>query len=240
MIKPELSIIIPTKNEEKTLPKLLESIKNQNFSDLEIIVADANSIDRTREIAENYGCKIVEGGLLAYGRNSGALAANSDLFLFTDADIILPENFLLRALKEFNSKRLDIAGTIQTPISITNCFKNLENQIYYGLANSWMIFFQKSRKPYMQVCMFVKREVHEKIHCFDESLVFAEDSEYAVKAVKAGYNFGILESPGKVQISTRRFEKEGFTLVFKYLYFNFARLFGKEFRENSRIKYSYY
>ena len=45
-----LSIIIPTLNEEKYLPKLLESIKKQDFTRYEIIVADADSIDKTKHV----------------------------------------------------------------------------------------------------------------------------------------------------------------------------------------------
>ena len=55
-----LSIIIPTYNEEEYLPVLLESIKQQDFSDYEIIVADADSKDNTVKIAEEYGCIVVE------------------------------------------------------------------------------------------------------------------------------------------------------------------------------------
>ena len=64
-----LSIIIPTLNEEKYLPLLLEAIKKQKVDgNLEIIVADAGSQDRTIEIARDFGCKIVPGGLPARGR----------------------------------------------------------------------------------------------------------------------------------------------------------------------------
>ena len=66
------SIIIPTYNEEEYLPVLLDSIKEQDFDDYEIIVADANSTDKTVEIAKDYGCIVVEGGLPAVGRNNGA------------------------------------------------------------------------------------------------------------------------------------------------------------------------
>ena len=52
------SIIIPTFNEEEYLPILLESIKKQKFDDYEIIIADANSEDRTREIAKEYGLDV--------------------------------------------------------------------------------------------------------------------------------------------------------------------------------------
>ena len=45
-----ISIVIPTLNEEKYLPKLLVSIKKQHYKDYEIIVADAGSKDNTRKI----------------------------------------------------------------------------------------------------------------------------------------------------------------------------------------------
>ena len=104
-----LSIIIPTLDEEKHLPLLLESIKKQDFSDYEIIAADAGSEDKTLEIAKDYGCKIVAGGLPARGRNQGAKAARGDLLLFLDADVILPEKTFGKILEEFNRRKLDIA-----------------------------------------------------------------------------------------------------------------------------------
>ncbi len=77
-----LSIIIPTLNEENYLPLLLESIKKQNFNDYEIIVADAGSTDKTLEIAKNYGCITMAGGLPAKGKNEGAGMAKGDLLFF--------------------------------------------------------------------------------------------------------------------------------------------------------------
>ena len=59
MKKMKISIIIPTYNEEEYLPKLLESIKSQDFTDYEIIVADAQSDDNTREIAKENGYIII-------------------------------------------------------------------------------------------------------------------------------------------------------------------------------------
>ena len=98
-----LSIIIPALNEEKYLPILLSQIKKQNFSGgkYEIIVADAGSKDKTVEIAKSYGCKVVPGGLPPKARNEGAKKARGELFLFLDADVVLPENSLEKFLKEF-------------------------------------------------------------------------------------------------------------------------------------------
>ena len=50
-----LSIIIPAYNEERYLPKLLNCIKKQTYRDYEVIVADANSKDKTRQIAKKFG-----------------------------------------------------------------------------------------------------------------------------------------------------------------------------------------
>lgn len=226
-----ISVIIPTKNEEKYLPLLLESVKSQNIRDLEIIVADANSTDKTREIAASNGCKIVEGGLPAKGRNNGAMASKGELLVFIDADVILPKDFLKKVLVEFDHRRLDVAGTLQEPL--VSGF-NLGNRIIYGTINNFMQISQKI-KPHMQVCMFSKKKVHEEIGGFDESVVYAEDSHYAEKAEKVG-KFGILRS-SRVFISPRRFDNN-FSFVLKCLYFNSLRIWGHEFYEGkTRMRY---
>ncbi len=90
----KLSIIIPTFNEESYLPHLLESIKRQDFSDYEVIVADAGSKDSTRDIAQEWGCKVVEGGLPSVGRNRGTEAASGEYLLFFDSDVFLTRDYL--------------------------------------------------------------------------------------------------------------------------------------------------
>ena len=56
---PKISIVIPSLNEEKFLPILLESITKQTFKDFEVIIADAGSKDNTVEIAKKFGAKVV-------------------------------------------------------------------------------------------------------------------------------------------------------------------------------------
>ena len=79
-----LSIIIPTLNEEKHLPRLLKNIKDNNLENYEIIVADNNSKDKTRQIAKKYRCKIVQGGLPSKAKNNGAKAARGSLLFFIE------------------------------------------------------------------------------------------------------------------------------------------------------------
>ena len=95
-----VSIIIPTLNEEEYLPRLLQSIKEQKYKDYEIIVADAGSQDKTLEVAKKYGAVITGGGHPGKGRNEGVKVAHGNAFLFLDADVSLPKNFLSEFMGE--------------------------------------------------------------------------------------------------------------------------------------------
>src|SRR3989344_2012771 len=112
----DVSIIIPTFNEEHYLPKLLASIKRQTLKPKEIIVSDAYSSDKTREIAESFGARVVNGGLPAKARNEGAKVAVGQTLLFLDADVVLPKEFLEKCNKEISIRRLSIAAAYIIPI----------------------------------------------------------------------------------------------------------------------------
>lgn len=206
-----LSIIIPTLNEEKYLPWLLEAIKKQDFDGaLEIIIADANSEDQTLEIAKSYGCKIVPGGLPAKGRNEGAKEAQSDTLLFLDADnIFLPSNFLKELLEEFNQKNLKVASFPVYPKG------NKFDKFAYGIYNFWTWLTQKIL-PHATNSVLVKKEIHQLVGGFDEEIKMAEDHYYARQAAKYG-KFGFIKTK-PVFTSCRRFEKDGrFITYSKYL-----------------------
>ena len=204
-----LSIIIPTYNEEEYLPVLLESIKKQNFSDYEVIVADANSTDRTREIAEEYGCVIVDGGLPAVGRNNGAKVAKGEYLIFLDSDLVLTDDYLRNVIYEFKIERLGIAITQMLPMS-----NKIEDKIFHDFANYFMISVEKI-KPHGAGCygIIAKKELHNECNGFDESLTFGEDTDYIERLAKKE-PFKVLRN-AKIGVSTRRLEEEGITTLIK-------------------------
>ena len=234
-----ISVIIPVKNGRECLPRLLDSISIRGVSDLEVIVGlSTESKDESRQIAEYYGCKIVEGGLPAVGRNNGAKHSNGEILVFKDADSPFPSNFLNLALQEFNERELDVAGTIQYPLSTKNGFTALRYRIYLEFfVNNSLRKAQNTSSPLMMNCMFARKNVHEAIGGFDETIQFGEDCEYAKRAKRAGYKFGILKIPGKIGFNMRRFEKKEFTTLLRNVYFNIGRAFGHEFRRDSLVKY---
>jgi len=202
-----LSIIIPTLNEEKYLPLLLEEIKKQDFDGYEIVVADAGSEDKTVQIAKNYGCKIVKGGLPAKGRNEGAKEARGDTFLFMDADnIFLPENFLKNLLEEFEKRKLEVASFPIYPQG------NWFDKVAYGLYNNFLVNLTQKFSAYATNSVLVRKEIHQKIGGFDEEIKIAEDHAYAKRARKFG-KFGFIKTE-PVLTSTRRFEQDGRTKTY--------------------------
>ena len=204
-----LRIIIPTYNEEEYLPVLLESIKQQDFSDYEIIVADADSKDNTVKIAEEYGCIVVEGGMPAVGRNNGAKVAKGDYLLFLDSDLKLTEDYLAKVIYEFKMERLGIAITQMKPLS-----KKTEDKLLHDLANLFMISVEKI-KPHGAGCygIIAKRELHERCGGFNEELTFGEDTEYIERLAKKE-RFKVLRN-AKIGVSTRRLEEEGLATLAK-------------------------
>jgi glycosyltransferase involved in cell wall biosynthesis len=90
-----VAIIVPVWNEEKYLPRLLDSIQRQTTAPDQVLVIDARSRDHTQSIAESYEfvtyCVSPELGTCEQ-RNYGAQQSSCDLYLFCDADSILPAN----------------------------------------------------------------------------------------------------------------------------------------------------
>ncbi len=150
---PKLSIVIPAKDEEDDLPVLLASLKAQTLQPYEIIVADAGSTDRTVEIAEAMGARVVSGGLPGPGRNRGAEVATGEYVLFLDADVELLNNrFLEDNLAEMVEKEYDFACPDVEPIEGTR-FDRLSHEAY----NRYCRLIAPLHQHAPGFCIFVKK-----------------------------------------------------------------------------------
>jgi 4,4'-diaponeurosporenoate glycosyltransferase len=98
-----VSVIIPARNEEDNLSRLLPSLSAQEFRPLEILVVDDHSTDGTAAVAAGFGATVLSGQALPEGWfgkpwacHQGAAAAKGDWFLFLDADLTLEPEGLQR------------------------------------------------------------------------------------------------------------------------------------------------
>ena len=101
---PKVSVLIPARNEESTLPHLLMALNQQTFKPYEIIVIDDQSTDATAQIAKQAGVNVVQPPPLPAGwtgknwaLKTGYAASSGDILIFLDADTE-PEIDLLRRL----------------------------------------------------------------------------------------------------------------------------------------------
>ncbi len=205
-----LSIIIPTFNEEKLLPLLLKSLKEQTFNDYEIIVADNNSTDTTRSIALKAGAKVVEGGLPARGRNNGAKVARGEWLLFLDADVILPPDFLEKATAEIKESTLTAVSCLINPLS-----DRIVDKFLHGVVNLYLQATKNFLAHAPGFCIFAKKEVHQLVGGFNEKIKLAEDHDYVLRISKLE-KFDFLKSI-RIPVSVRRLDKDGrFNISLKY------------------------
>lgn len=207
-----LSIVIPTLNEEKYLAKLLNSIKSQNFQNYEIIISDGDSEDKTVEIAKNFSCRVIidKKRSPARQRNNGAKIAKGAIILFLDADTKMPDDFLERTYKEFNDRKLGLAGFYLIFNSSKVRYRILEAG-YALLCYLGQFTFPSS----VGVGIMVKKKFHKKIKGFDESIFIGEDYDY-IKKISKLCKYRMIRSV-KLYFSVRRLEKEGtFKVLWKW------------------------
>lgn len=215
-MKTRFSVIIPAYNEAKFLPRLLQSIEcaRRKFpeSEVEVIVADNCSTDKTAEIAEQFGCQVVsvKKRCIAAARNSGAKIAKGDLFCFIDADSAFhPDTFA--KIDEAMSNQRFIVGA--TGVFLERRSLVLLLMYYSMLPMTWLLQMDTG-------VVFCRSEDFTMIGGYDESLLLAEDVAFLTALKKLGRERGqrFVRLKGvKALGSTRKFDDYGdwhyFTLL---------------------------
>lgn len=164
-----LSLIIPARNEEKTLPRLLGSLAGQSVRPREIIVVDDHSTDRTAEVAQEWGAKVLASQPLPEGwrgktwacRQGAGLAAG-DMFLFLDADTWFEPQGLQLLLASYVEGVLSVGPyhAVQRPYEQLSAFFNL---VMAGGTGAFVLWGGQPRGLFGQV-LLVRREDYEKVH----------------------------------------------------------------------------
>jgi len=175
---PLVSIVIPTYNSEKTLPLTLESIRRQTYRNIEVIVVDNYSTNKTVEIAKHYGAKVIQvHGERAKAKNVGLKYAKGKYVLFIDSDMELTLRVVEECVKLAESNPR-IAGIIIPERSVGNNYwvkvRDFERSFYVGTP--------------IESPRFFRRDLALKAGGFDEDVVFYEEATLPIKIEKLGYN----------------------------------------------------
>jgi len=200
MQKPKVSVIVPCFNEEKFIAKCLDSLLSQDFpkEDMEILIIDGNSKDRTQEIVREYIkkyplIKIFENPkrYTPFALNIGIKNAQGEIIVRTDAHATYENDYVSKCVKYLEKYKADNIGGIQKVVSkedtliskaIAASFSNL-----FGTGDSYYRTGSKEPKEVDTVfCGCYRKEVFNKIGFFNEKLFRSQDMELNMRLKKAG------------------------------------------------------
>lgn len=201
----KISVVIPTYNEEKVIERCLKAISDQTIhrDDYEIIVVDAPSKDRTQEIAKKYADKIIIQKSKGVGgaRNDGVAVSQTDMMATTDADIVVPKDWLERMLSIKNSEHIAVCGSLD---SLEEDFKS---KFCVEILDGWARMCNSLGKPLLSgTNSGVKTDVFLKVNGYRD-LPMNDDVELGLRLLDLGkIKF---DKNMVVKFSTRRFMKKG-------------------------------
>lgn len=186
MSKPELSVVIPTKNEEANIATCIRAFDAMRAW-IEIVVVDNFSSDRTREIASALGARVfTQGPERCAQRNRGWREATGDVILFVDADMILPYKTIDEILSLYTSPIPHPSFLTSHPSSLPSLYIP-EQRVGQGLRLRARNF---ERSFYDGTCIDGLRAIPrvwlEKVGGYDEGLVACEDWDLDRRLLAAG------------------------------------------------------
>jgi glycosyltransferase involved in cell wall biosynthesis len=164
--EPLVSVIIPTKNSSKTLAKCLESVKNQDYKNIEIIVVDNNSTDNTLEIAKRYTNTIYTFSPERSSQVNYGVERSSGKYIYrVDSDFVLEPELVSEAVNEaeFNNYgAIIIHNTSDPTVSFWAKVRKFERDMYDSDDLNIAV-------------RFIRKDAFLHVGGFDKRLVYGED-----------------------------------------------------------------
>ncbi len=211
MKKPILiSVMVPAFNEEKGIGQCLAALKEQNFpkNSYEVVVVDNNSTDKTAQIAQKAGVKVVfekkQGGVFTLRK--GCSLAKGDVIAFTDADSLVPRDWLQKIYQAFQ-KDPDIVCVGGRTIHQPRFFLAVLVELIYNYGG-WLFRFSPGNN------LSIRKGIYQKIGGFRKEINFDADFDLCLRAKKEGKMAFLWDNP--VTVSSRHFQgREGLVYCLK-------------------------
>ncbi len=232
-----ISIVIPTYNEEKYLERTLATLSNQTLQreKYEIIIVDGGSKDRTIEIARKYADKVMvqKAGGVPAARNEGVEAAKFDLIATTDADTIVPRDWLEKIVRWFSKDDIIAVCGVDGPIE-----KTTKAVLLFKFLRTLLTVSSKLNYYCLGGCNSAfRKEVFLKLGGY-RNLPHSDDVDLGLRMRKAGKI--IFDRSLMVEISIRRLEKHGYLKVlWTWFKGEIQLLLGRDLRETDYFKQQY-
>ena len=202
----KVSVVVPVRDEERSIRELLDSLLAQTRPPDEIVITDGGSTDATPQIIEDYihrgaPVRLIRAGaaLPGRGRNLGAAQASFEWLAFTDAGIRLAHNWLETLIARAQSDdSIDVVYGSWSPVTNT-FFKQCAAIAYVPPPSSHT---GTITRPRFIASTLLRREAWQKVKGFPEDLRSAEDLLFMDRVENAGYRF-VFEPRAQVQWDLR-------------------------------------
>lgn len=169
----KVSVIIPTYNEEEMIGECLESLRQQSYKNMEIIVVDDGSTDKTRDLVSGVELLTQRHGGPGEARNLGAKEARGDILVFVDADMTFDKDFVKNLIKPIINK--DSKGTFSKDEYVSN-FSNIWAKCWS--LNKGIISDKMHPKNYpdtQKVFRAILKSEFDKVSGFDVGGYYTDD-----------------------------------------------------------------
>jgi glycosyltransferase involved in cell wall biosynthesis len=204
--EPLVSIIITAREEEEYIEKTLKALRAQTYKNIEIIVTDDCSTDKTVEIARKYADRVESKPCnISEGRNFGAGFASGEFLLFVNADVRLDENWIKNALETYRKYKPSLVFGTFEPMEKTGKSKVFSTICMNIVRDSYRFGFLRT----MGECnFFLKKSIFEEVGGYDKRRSCFEDLDLGDRLRK--YGRVILEERCRSYASFRRYESDSF------------------------------
>ncbi len=216
-----VSVIIPARNEARTIGDLVHSVRAQASPgvDVEVIVVDDNSTDGTSEAAAAAGARVLPpgangGGNPAVARNRGARAAAGDPLVFLDADCAPAEGWLARLLAAHDAGAAVVGGSLDLPPGLSAMARC---DYYCG----W--YHVHSRRPAGEVPNHPPGNLSVRRDVFARTRGFTEQQPVAYAHEELAWQAEVRQAGGRIMFDPR-------AIVFHYNRPGFANLLRRNYR----------
>jgi glycosyltransferase involved in cell wall biosynthesis len=185
--EPLVSIVIPTYNSARTLPRCLKSVEEQTLKSYEVIIVDGSSRDRTKEIAleavkRNPAFKYIETPyrFQASKRNVGIKASKGEYVFFLDSDQYMAPRLLEKAVEHAEKEGVEALKIPEIPLPKASPLARAENIIKYPTGYRTVHY------------RLFRREAFEKAGLLDPTIPYVEDLEFYLRMELANVKLGSL------------------------------------------------
>lgn len=188
---PLVSVIVPTYNSASTLDECLGALKNQEYANIEIIVADSFSKDKTKQIATLYGAKIIDAETLALARKIGVEISRGKYILFLDSDQIIEPDTIRRSVQACEQTGYD--GVTHFERSKMHKGTFVERLINY---DKWIFHSEQDDDPIYGTAepRFFKSEFVRQIDFMDNPPITFELAIINLKMNQLGAKIGFIDA----------------------------------------------